>query len=82
MHRVELKGKCYNINIMFGGGAFLMHRVELKVWLVHGLKQTDRCVPNVPCGVESFKAILFYLQVSKTVPNVPCGVESSVKFHS
>jgi len=33
------------------------------------------CVPNVPCGVESFEKEL-YDALDQLVPNVPCGVES------
>ncbi len=32
-------------------------------------------VPNVPCGVESFILLIFFILIIK-VPNVPCGVES------
>ncbi len=34
---------------------FLMYRVELKVRMLNSMLHNYFAVPNVPCGVESFK---------------------------
>ncbi len=54
-----------------------MYRVELKERQAGGGDILQRDVPNVPCGVESWKRL--DLRKRKFfVPNVPCGVERQV----
>ena len=52
MHRVELKGNSLFAVAVDFVEVFLMHRVELKVWLFFLLNTGFGGVPNAPCGVE------------------------------
>ena len=74
MYRVELKDTQKPAPWELASHMFLMYRVELKV--INLLRELFlfSSVPNVPCGVESQRAVLKRLP-KRRVPNVPCGVE-------
>ena len=53
MYRVELKASSNSLLYAYLV-AFLMYRVELKVYLNSSIENDSLVVPNVPCGVERF----------------------------
>ena len=53
--------------------------MELKVCIKIRIYCRFWIVPNLPCGVESFDAVLYGPHRFR-VPNLPCGVESTANF--